>query len=353
MGGAAVALAEGSAGTLANVAAPAVRRTTKTDTFGWDFHLDAQSAAFADDFDNNGLEDTDEASSQLATAGLVIQYGEWGFALVATSSSTQIVEDDGDAATMDGVLEPQGSVAKLVVARSFLREEHTVGVGLRVASLSVVRPREGLDDFALFTLSGPSVEAGYLWRPPAREWRVGVDVALPVRGLTELTVDECDPLDCEGYVLPERVEAPWVWAIGGGYRFGEKPWNTRVETEYRDERALLLAADVVVTGGVEDGHGLEAFARHMLQPSGRSVVVSPRVGAEFEAVGGWLRLRAGSYWEPGRYADVGGRLHGTAGADVRLFQFKLFSHAYRPQLSFTADRARGYGNVGVSFGLWK
>lgn len=352
MGGAAVAIAVGSTGTLANVAAPAVRRETKHGTFGWDAHFDGQSAAFADDFDNNGLPDTDDASSQLGTAGLVIQYGDWGFGITASTTSTQIVEDDGDAATMDGILEPQGSIAKIVVARSFLDETHTVGVGLRLASLSMVRPRAGLDKLELFRVSGPSAEAGYLWRPRERSNRVGLAAALPVRNLTSVTVSGCDPLNCEGYILPERVEAPWMAAVGYAHRFASTPWNVEIDSQYRDERALLVAADLVVHGAVEDGHGLEAYARHMLQPSGRRPVVSPRAGAEAEVIPGWVRLRTGTYWEPSRFPGVAGRLHATAGADVRLFQFSLFGTAYRPRISFTADRAREYGNLGVSFGFW-
>jgi hypothetical protein len=353
MGGAAVAVAEGSIGTLSNAAAPAVRRPTRQARFGWDFHVDGQSAAFADDFDNNGLRDTDQASSQLASIGLVLQLGRWGLGVSATTTSTRIVEDDGDAATMDGVLEPQGSVARVVVARSFAGEVHTVGGGLRFGSLSLVRPRPGLDDLALFAVSGPSLEVGWLWRPRDRRWRAGADVALPVDGHADIRVDDCDPLDCEGYILPERVAVPWTIATGLAFRFAESPWNTRVEAEHRDERSLLIAADLVVHGRVPDGHGVEAFARHLLQPSGRRTVASPRLGAEAEVIPGRIRIRVGSYWEPGRFDDVGGRLHGTGGADLRLFAVRLLGTSYRPQISLTADRAAGYGNAGISLGLWK
>src|SRR4051794_21572717 len=40
MGGAAVALASGTSGTLNNAAAPAVRSTTDTDAWSWDYHID-------------------------------------------------------------------------------------------------------------------------------------------------------------------------------------------------------------------------------------------------------------------------------------------------------------------------
>jgi hypothetical protein len=352
MGGTGVALAEGSVGTLSNAASPAVRRTTKSGTFAWDFHIDGQSATLAKDFDNNGLPDTDASSSQLATLGVVIQYERWGFGLVATTTSTQIVEDDGDPDTQDGVLEPQGSIAKLAIARSFGEaNEHTFGAALRFGGLSMVRPRPGLDDFVLFNVAGPSLEAGWIWRPVEGRFRVGANAALPITR-TDVTVTECNPLDCEGYVLPETVKAAWQLAGGFAYRFGPTPWNHQFKSQYRDELAAVIAADLVVTGAVSNGYGLEAFARHMLQPSGRDVVVSPRLGAEFECWPGWVRVRAGTYWEPGRYEGKDGRLHGTAGLDVRLFEFHVWGGYYRPQISLVGDIADDYGNTGVSIGLW-
>jgi hypothetical protein len=351
MGGASVALAQGSVGTLSNPAAAAVRRTTRSGNWAWDFHIDGQSAVLASDFDNNGLEDTTDASSQLATAGLVIYYGAWGVGVSATAFSTRIVEDDGDDSTVDNVLEPQGSIARIAIGRSFRGEAHTVGAALRFGSLGALRPREGLDELTLFTIAGPSAEAGYIWRPPRRSLRLGASFALPVKAQT-LKVGDCDPLDCEGYILPERVEAPWMTSVGAAYRIAPSPWNQRVNQKYRDERSLLVAVDLAITGGVPDGHGLEAFARHMLQRSGEHAVVTARLGAEAELLPGWLRLRAGTYWEPARFEDSSGRLHGTAGVDVRLVEFDLFGSAYRLQVAATADVAARYGNTGVSLGFW-
>jgi hypothetical protein len=146
---------------------------------------------------------------------------------------------------------------------------------------------------------------------------------------------------------------PWSVAVGAAYRFAPTPWNPRVDTLFRDERALLIAADVVVTGAVRDGHGLEAFARHRMQRSGRHVVVSPRLGAELELIPGWLRVRAGTYWEPARFDAVSGRLHGTTGFDLRLFEVPVGRRVYRPHLSLVIDAAPRYGNLGVSIGFWR
>jgi hypothetical protein len=125
-----------------------------------------------------------------------------------------------------------------------------------------------------------------------------------------------------------------------------------VPTLYRDERSVLLAADLVITGAVPDGYGLEKFGEKELQPSGRSAVVSLRAGAEYEALPGRLRVRGGSYWEPSRFADASGRLHGTLGVEVSLFQFRVWRWTYRVRISGTGDLAPRYFNVGASIGFW-
>jgi hypothetical protein len=114
-----------------------------------------------------------------------------------------------------------------------------------------------------------------------------------------------------------------------------------------------VAADVVVTGGTDRGAGIEAFVAHRLQASGRDRVdVSLRVGAEHEIAPGWVRIRAGSYYEPGRFSGVEGRLHGTMGFDLRLLSVCFWGDRYRLRLSFAADAARQYANVITSIGFW-
>jgi hypothetical protein len=121
---------------------------------------------------------------------------------------------------------------------------------------------------------------------------------------------------------------------------------------------LLLAADLVVTGHVPGGYGIEAFAAtETLQPSGRDVGISPRVGAEYEWVPGRFRIRGGSYWEPSRFRDpegrdIAGRLHVTLGLDLRVWSFCFWKERYRVRLSFTSDGAVEYGNGGLSIGFW-
>jgi hypothetical protein len=352
MAGATVAQAEGSAGSLANPAAAAIRRTTSTRWWDWDFHLDGLSAAFASDFDNNGARDSNAFASTVATFGLAGMMGPWGLAITATTSTTQIGSEDGGA---DGeLLEPQGIVGRVSLARSLPDDDHVIGLAVRVGTFALVRPGPGAGgarDQTLFSISGASLEAGWVWRPYLTDLRVGVSAALPITG-KNVEVAACDPLDCEGHILPERVNAPWEAAAGIAWRRAGTRWNQPIGGDWRDERSLLVEADVLVSGPVPDGYGLEGFAAGVLQPSGRRTVVSGRLGAEYEWIPGWLRLRGGTYWEPGRFEGVGGRLHGTFGLDARLFSFGFWGDRYRVRLSLTGDAAARYGNAGVSVGFW-
>jgi len=77
-----------------------------------------------------------------------------------------------------------------------------------------------------------------------------------------------------------------------------------------------------------------------------------RLGLEGEVIRGWLRLRAGGYEEASRFAETSARLHGTAGAEVRVFAFHLGGHERRVSLSVAADLARRHKNGGISIGFW-
>ena len=115
---------------------------------------------------------------------------------------------------------------------------------------------------------------------------------------------------------------------------------------------MTVAADVIVTGSSDNAYGLEAFGQHELQRSGRHRSLGVRGGAEYEWLPGRLRVRGGSYWEPGRFVGVGGRLHATFGVEVRAFQFWFWGTERRGRISLTADVADHYGNGGLSVGFW-
>jgi hypothetical protein len=139
--------------------------------------------------------------------------------------------------------------------------------------------------------------------------------------------------------------------VGGAWRFAPTQWNQLVGGNFRDERSLTIATDVVVVGASKEAYGIEAFGMHQLQRTGRNTAVSLRGGAELEALPGRLRLRAGSYWEPERYDDVGGRIHVTFGLELRVFEFFAWGRR-RGRISFTGDVAERYRNMALSIGFW-
>lgn len=358
MGGTGVATGVGSAGSLFNPAQVAVRSDNSPAQFDWDWHFDYLSSAVGTDFDNNGIDQSEEYGlfdGPLITAGFVGQYFEWGLGATLVYYKHPIEQ------APDVELQPQTLVARLSLARSFLADELTLGLAFRGGQFSMLRIAPGAGGVAtltdLFSISGAALEAGGLWRPRDRNVRVGVTGGLPVNSET-VNVAACDPEDCEGYVLPERAALPWQVSVGAAWRRAPTAWNRKVATEWRDEKYLLLAADLVVTGHVPGGYGIEAFAAsEKLQPSGRDVGISPRVGAEYEWVPGRFRIRGGSYWEPSRFRDpegrdIAGRLHITLGLDLRVWSFCFWKERYRVRLSFTSDGAKAYGNGGVSIGFW-
>jgi hypothetical protein len=203
----------------------------------------------------------------------------------------------------------------------------------------------------LFTLTGAGLDAGATWKPKDLPLRIGVSAQSEVSG-TNVASSDCDPLNCAGFILPSGVDVPWELAAGIAWRHGATPWNQRIAGRWRDERELIVEADVVVDGPVSNGAGVEAFLQKELQFSGRDPSVSPRLGAEYEWIPGWLRVRAGTYWEPARFYDRDGRLHATLGLDVRLFSFGFWGDPYRLRLSAAADAADRYGNAALSLGFW-
>lgn len=362
MGGTGVATAAGSAGSLFNPAAAAVRPETSRGNWDWDWHFDYLSTAVGTDFDNNGQPqetDFDLFEGPLVTAGVVGQYRSWGLGLSFLYLQHPI-EEDGEV-----TLRPNVVIGRLTIARSFLADALTLGIAFRTGQFQFSRVSR-VDDVEatteLFSIGGSALEAGALWRPPDRDIRIGGTAALPVRG-DKVAVAECDPLDCagdepgEGYILPERAVLPWQVSVGAAWRRGPTRWNRRVRADWRDEKSVVLTADLVVTGHVASGHGVQAFAARQLQPSGRNVGISPRFGAEYEWVPGRFRIRGGSYWEPSRFRDpagqtIQGRLHVTLGLDVRVWSFRLWNESYRVRLTLTSDGARQYGNGGLSIGFW-
>ena len=117
---------------------------------------------------------------------------------------------------------------------------------------------------------------------------------------------------------------------------------------------MLLLASVLVTGSAPNAVGVSDFLAQRDVPSGQSIVVSPRLAFETEAIPDWLMLRGGTYLEPARYSDAFSREHFTAGLDLRLLKFNpwgLFGEDPW-QLRLAGDISARYFNYGISLGKY-
>jgi hypothetical protein len=342
MGGVSLATAEGALGLLTNPAAASSRPTTASGWFFWDFLLDAYTPALGVDYENSGRpQDQFNGKTGALNAGLVGMFGAWGVAVSLTGELRDFTLPDGTEALLTA------AIWRLTLARAFADGEVVAGASLLAGGFNLKLQASGVE---LVRAGNWSVEGGALWRPHEQNLRVGVSVRPSIKA--QIDGNACDPNDCVGYILPERVEFPWTAGAGVAMRLGPTPWNRRIADDFRDEKSVILASDVIVSGPVAAGAGLGAFLQKRLQPSGWTASVSPRVGAEYEWIPGWLRIRGGAYWEPPRFDDVTGRLHVTLGLDVRFWSFSLWGGQYRLRISAAGDVARRYGNTVLSLGFW-
>lgn len=121
-------------------------------------------------------------------------------------------------------------------------------------------------------------------------------------------------------------------------------------------RYLLLCAALHADGDVASSVGVESFLQGYVDHSGERVTLTPRFGAETEAIPTWLKLRGGTYLEPTRFRGSSPRLHGTFGFDTRLFDFDLFGLLHEDDalaLGGAIDGARQYLGWAVSLGIWR
>jgi hypothetical protein len=336
MGGAGAALINGTAGALINPSAIAVRSTTDLATWGWDYHLDALTGKYSSDYDNNGVAAGEDSGASLVTGGFALRYHDVSVAITYLTQSAPVA---------GSTLSASATRTRLIIGDYLSSYDLAIGAGVQLASFGLAEGRP-----KLFEVSGTGLILGATWVPSQASIRIGGAIDLPISG-GQVNTSTCDPMNCQGYILPDEVDAPARIVGGIAYRIGPTAWNQPVDAVFRDEQAITLAADVVLTGATANGYGIEAFGMQQLQRSGRTAVASLRGGVEYEWLPGRLRLRGGSYWEPSRFDGVGGRLHATFGAELAVLGFHFFGPR-RLRLSFTGDVASRYRNVGVSIGFW-
>ena len=120
-------------------------------------------------------------------------------------------------------------------------------------------------------------------------------------------------------------------------------------------RYYLLTADLWFNGRVNNGVGLESLLFQTVQRSGEKITVSPRVGFEAEVVPTRMKIRAGTYLEPSRFAQSTARVHGTLGFDISVLKWSVFGiwpEDYRWQISAALDVSRKYTSFSFGIGGW-
>lgn len=252
---------------------------------------------------------------------------------------------------------------------------------------------------------GYGAEFGVLLRPANKRYRVGFTGTTPVNGRSDggKGADPDGVRRAQGLVLPKDVHVPWQLAAGFAYQFGERrtntPWrNTKRlrrdlaeqiangtyevprtygeapypnlpsddaekaldvamandrEAERRlrrhqPRRYVLIAADILMYGHTDNGHGIDAFLSQVPERSGQKISYGARVGLESEVWPDRMKVRGGTYLEPSRFSRSYYRPHATTGIDVRLFDLWRWS----ARGTATVDLAPRYFNWGLAFGLW-
>ncbi len=346
MGGAQVAAAEGSAGNLTNPAAVALRTATSKGSWDWDFHLSAIDAIKTNDADNNGIvEGERQIFKPVQSYGIMYQRRRVGFGVTAMIQN-RLVSEEGETPVVTN-----SYTVDLLFGMNFFDEQLVTGAALRLAGMSIHS-----DGDQVFSQADIGTHLGAVYKPAGQNYRIGAAL-IKSFGAKQDVSGNCDPFNCVGYILPNRVQIPWRLSTGFAWRFGASRWNDKAPDFFRDERSVIVEGDLVVTGPLKNGAGIEAFGDMQLQPSGVDPNFSMRLGADFEWLPGRLRLRGGSYFEPARFqapdgADVKGRLHVTIGLEVRLFSFHFWDTPYRVSLSLASDASRRYSNGAISLGFW-
>jgi hypothetical protein len=244
VGGAYVASAEGTEGSAANAAAPAVRQPYSTTWFDYDLSAGISlPGAFArTDFDNHGdfanLPNQPRAGDFLdLNVGTTLQFGPLGVAGTGDLQQFTLTTTT-----------PRAPVLSLEIGRwtvlgayAFFDGQLALGGGARILTLQINQNGGG----ALLTMTGASPEVGALWMPTGLQWRLGATLRGPVSGGAigkgDVGTDRLTGAKTAGsFVLPSEVEMPWEGEVGLAYQLGPRPLNPGWENPH-DQEAYVRA----------------------------------------------------------------------------------------------------------------
>lgn len=372
MAGAFVAIAQDTDGIATNPAASALRMPYSWQD--WDYEVGGDLAIGdwlpTNNFFNRSSQ-TSETKDRRALFGSVaatLYYRHFGVGISAEAQQNAATRRDMSLGISSNFTASFGTV-HASIAYGFFDGQLLLGAGPRFVGLSFERSGRGP-----LSAAGGGYEAGFIVKPIGQQFRLGASVKSPL--YAEVPDDEGEATS---------VHVPWEIALGAAYQLGTPRLNPRFVTardvverrnagrpatraelkkaadelfaQYQraDRFYVLMSAELAFVQGMRGHAGFEQYwSEGAIQPVA-GVMLSPRLGAESEVVPHILRVRGGSYYESPLVGGVVGRIHGTGGLDVRLFEWSVFGlldHFDYWRLSVAADVASDYLSTAVSVGLW-
>jgi hypothetical protein len=244
LGGAYTALAEGTEGSAANSAAPAVRTAYSTTWFDYDISLGISfPGAFTNtDFDNHGDNATlppQHASPGDYTdlnVGGTLQLGGLGVAAVGDLEQYSLSTPGQPTLTL------QLGRWKALTSYGFWGGQLAVGGGVRIVTMQIEQDGAG----TVLNMAGVSPEAGAILIPNGLPWRLGVTGRAPVSGGVGVgflgqQIFPGSPSSRQpsgNLVLPSHVVMPWELEVGFALQLGPRPLNPRWENPHAQEGHL-------------------------------------------------------------------------------------------------------------------
>jgi hypothetical protein len=361
LGGAFVGVAEGLEGAQANPAAVAQRSRRLDRAWDWDWlltwYVPDPRDVVRQDLGNDGQVDSSLSGLGNAQLGLSLQLGRLGVGIFGRGWN--LAAPRGAL----GDVEVEKTDASLAFGWAALRDSLVLGASVTAVSGTVsVVPAGAPPDAeptAKVEYSGTTLRFGALWRPRGLPWRLGASFH-PLASARAKGDRSAVPVTTPArFVFPAELSlGASAWLGPNARRYNEPPpydvrrhpeWGPEPEWEATERRPVLVSAQVDVAGKSPDSVTVES----VLEPSGEavasgeSVSVSVRVGAEWEPLAEWLRVRGGTYLEPSRTGSSA-RPHLTFGAEGRI----PFFRGYDLKLGLAGDVAERFRNVSLSVGFW-
>ena len=345
LAGAYTAVAEGMPGYLVNPAAVAVRTWRNAERpLALDVGLTVQSLPVFTRLQAASVEDGD-GTGFLGQGGLGLKLRSSGLGLHGYGQSLLFQFEDPGGTTRRGQV--SHGIFGLTLGQAFWGGRLVLGASalLLVGGIEAATGPGELTPIA--SAVGFGAEAGVLYADPRSGLRLGLKLRPPFRTSNG---------EAEGEVakLIDGIRVPFEGRLGIAWSFGSD-WNRPSTYGERDApgapgRSVLVSLDLVLTGPSADAVSVADLLSEETDVVGAGWTPAFHLGSEGTILPEWLRVRAGTYWEPGRYQGTSGRLHGTAGLDVGLFTFPRERTRWR--VSGTVDGADGYFKFGFGFGGW-